>query len=40
MVENYMVRRVFGGKGVGKIASMDVHISGGKMDKTYDKTVR
>ena len=35
-----MVRRVFGGKGVEKTASMDVHISGGKMEKTYDTTVR
>ena len=40
MVKNYMVRRVFGGKGVRKTASMDVQISGGKMEKTYDTTVR
>ena len=33
MVKNYMVRRVFGGKGVRKTASMDVQISGGKMEK-------
>ena len=40
MVKNYMVRQVFGGKRVRKTASMDVQISGGKMKKTYDTTVR
>ena len=40
MVKNNMVRRVLGGKGVGLTASMGVQISGRKMEKTYDTTVR
>ena len=40
MVKNNMGRRVLGGKGVGKTASMGVQVSRRKMEKTYDRTVR